>query len=175
MPIWGEGPTSMSDTSVVNSEEGVRTSAVVKWFNPIKGYGFVQPDDETGDAFVHVSVLEAAGHRDLPDGAIVDCEISDGAKGPTVTTIFSVTEPEGGSELAEQAEPDGPLIEGVVKFFDPNKGYGFIVPDDGGPDIFISGRVVASGGLRSLEPETRVKVGTQKGDKGPLAVVVELI
>ena len=67
----------MSDTSVVNSEEGVRTSAVVKWFNPIKGYGFVQPDDETGDAFVHVSVLEAAGHRDLPDGAIVDCEISD--------------------------------------------------------------------------------------------------
>ena len=39
----------------------------------------------------------------------------------------------------------------------------------------VSGRVVASGGLRSLEPETRVKVGTQKGDKGPLAVVVELI
>ena len=63
----------------------------------------------------------------------------------------------------------------MVKFFHTNKGYGFIVPDDGGPDIFISGRVVASGGLRSLEPETRVKVGTQKGDKGPVAVVVELI
>ncbi|MFT5182445.1 MAG: CspA family cold shock protein [Alphaproteobacteria bacterium] len=165
----------MSDSSLSNTDEGVRTSAIVKWFNPIKGYGFVQPDDGTGDAFVHVSVLEAAGHRDLPDGAAVDCEISNGAKGPTVTVIFSVTAPEGSAELAAEAQPDGPLIEGVVKFFDANKGYGFIIPDDGGPDIFISGRVVASSGLRMLEPETRVRVGTQKGDKGPLAVVVELI
>ncbi|NNE82832.1 MAG: cold shock domain-containing protein [Alphaproteobacteria bacterium] len=164
----------MSESSYSDTGNGVKTSAIVKWFNPIKGYGFVQPNDGTGDAFVHVSVLEAAGHRDLPDGAAVECEISDGAKGPTVTTIFSVTLPEGGVEAAEVAEPDGPLIEGVVKFFDANKGYGFVVPDDGGPDIFISGRVVASSGLRMLEPETRVRVGTQKGDKGPLAVVVEL-
>ena len=164
----------MSESSYSDTGNGVKTSAVVKWFNPIKGYGFVQPNDGTGDAFVHVSVLEAAGHRDLPDGAAVECEISDGAKGPTVTTIFSVTLPEGGAEASEVAEPDGPLIEGMVKFFDANKGYGFVVPDDGGPDIFISGRVVASSGLRMLEPETRVRVGTQKGDKGPLAVVVEL-
>jgi CspA family cold shock protein len=164
----------MSESSYSDTGNGVKTSAIVKWFNPIKGYGFVQPNDGTGDAFVHVSVLEAAGHRDLPDGAAVECEISDGAKGPTVTTIFSVTLPEGGVEASEVAEPDGPLIEGVVKFFDANKGYGFVVPDDGGPDIFISGRVVASSGLRMLEPETRVRVGTQKGDKGPLAVVVEL-
>jgi|TARA_B110000263_G_scaffold155326_1_gene134851 CspA family cold shock protein len=164
----------MTDSSLSNSEEGVKKSAIVKWFNPIKGYGFVEPDDDTGDAFVHVSVLEAAGHRDLPDGAAVECEISDGEKGPTVTVIFSVTAQEGSEEPAAAAEPDGPLIDGIVKFFDANKGYGFIVPDDGGPDIFISGRVVASGGLRSLEPETRVRVGTQKGEKGPLAVVVEL-
>ena len=122
-----------------------------------------------------VSVLEAAGHRDLPDGAAVECEISQGAKGPTVTTIFSVTAPEGGGDGEIDVEPEGPMIEGVVKFFDANKGYGFVVPDDGGPDIFISGRVVASSGLRMLEPETRVRVGTQKGDKGPLAVKVELV
>ncbi len=165
----------MSDSSVPNADDGVRTSAIVKWFNPIKGYGFVQPNDGAGDAFVHVSVLEAAGHRDLPDGAAVECEISQGAKGPTVTTIFSVSAPEGEADLAIDAEPDGPLIEGTVKFFDANKGYGFVIPDDGGPDIFISGRVVASSGLRMLEPETRVRVGTQKGDKGPLAVKVELV
>ena len=83
----------MSDSSVSDADDGVRTSAIVKWFNPIKGYGFVQPNDGAGDAFVHVSVLEAAGHRDLPDGAAVECEISQGAKGPTVTTIFSVSAP----------------------------------------------------------------------------------
>ncbi len=164
----------MSDSSVSDADDGVRTSAIVKWFNPIKGYGFVQPNDGAGDAFVHVSVLEAAGHRDLPDGAAVECEISQGAKGPTVTTIFSVSAPEGEADLTVDAEPDGPLIEGTVKFFDANKGYGFVIPDDGGPDIFISGRVVASSGLRMLEPEARVRVGTQQGDKGPLAVRVEL-
>ena len=41
--------------------------------------------------------------------------------------------------------------------------------------VNADGRVVASSGLRMLEPETRVRVGTQKGDKGPLAVKVELI
>ena len=164
----------MSETSISDAVEGVRTSAIVKWFNPIKGYGFVQPSDGSGDAFVHVSVLEAAGHRDLPDGAAVECEISDGAKGPTVTTIFSVTVPEGEAGAAVAAVADGPLIDGTVKFFDANKGYGFVIPDDGGPDIFISGRVVASSGLRMLEPESRVRVGTQQGDKGPLAVTVEL-
>ena len=165
----------MSDSGVSDAENGVKTSAIVKWFNPIKGYGFVQPNDGTGDAFVHVSVLEAAGHRDLPDGAAVECEISQGAKGPIVTTIFSVSAPEGGASVEADAEPEGPMIEGMVKFFDANKGYGFVVPDDGGPDIFISGRVVAGSGLRMLEPETRVRVGTQKGDKGPLAVRVELV
>lgn len=165
----------MSDSGISDADNGVKTSAVVKWFNPIKGYGFVQPDDGTGDAFVHVSVLEAAGHRDLPDGAAVECEISQGAKGPTVTAIFSVSAPEGGASVETDDEPEGPMIEGIVKFFDANKGYGFVVPDDGGPDIFISGRVVAGSGLRMLEPETRVRVGTQKGDKGPLAVRVELV
>ena len=163
----------MSDSSVSDASDGVRTSAIVKWFNPIKGYGFVQPDDGSGDAFVHVSVLEAAGHRDLPDGAAVECEITQGAKGPTVTSIFSVSAPEGVATEAA-AEHEGPMVEGTVKFFDANKGYGFVVPDDGGPDIFISGRVVASSGLRMLEPEARVRVGIQQGDKGPLAVRIEL-
>ena len=164
----------MSDSSVSDADGGSRTSAIVKWFNPIKGYGFVQPEDGSGDAFVHVSVLEAAGHRDLPDGAAVECEITQGEKGPTVTAIFSVSPPEGQVAAAAGPAPDGPPVEGTVKFFDANKGYGFIVPDDGGPDIFVSGRVVASSGLRMLEPETRVRVGTQQGDKGPLAVTVEL-
>lgn len=164
----------MSDSSASSAGGGKRTSAIVKWFNPIKGYGFVQPNDGSGDAFVHVSVLEAAGHRDLPDGAAVECEISQGAKGPTVTAIFSVAAPEGGNVAAAGGDAQGPMIAGKVKFFDANKGYGFVVPDDGGPDIFISGRVVASSGLRMLEPEARVRVGVQQGDKGPLAVKVAL-
>lgn len=162
----------MSESASV-SHDGERISAVVKWFNPIKGFGFVQPNDGSGDAFVHVSVLEAAGHRDLPDGAAVECEIAPGEKGPMVTVIHSVAAPTAGA--APAAEPEGPPLEGTVKFFDANKGYGFIVPDNGGQDIFVSGRVVARSGLRMLDADARVRVGIRKGDKGPLAVSVELL
>lgn len=163
----------MSDTEASGGGSGERISATVKWFNPIKGYGFVQPSNGLGDAFVHVSVLEAAGQKDLQDGAELECEIEQGPRGPMVSVIHRVT----GGNVAElpASDPDAPAVEGVVKFFDPNKGYGFIMPDGEGQDIFVSGRVVAQSGLRMLDAEARVRVTTRSGDKGPLAVTVELI
>ena len=162
----------MSDSEVTDGG-GERISATVKWFNPIKGYGFVQPSNGLGDAFIHVSVLESAGQKDLRDGAELECEIEQGPRGPMVSVIFSVTG--GAPEVVVASDPDAPAIEGVVKFFDPNKGYGFIMPDDEGQDIFVSGRVVAQSGLRMLDADSRVRVTTRSGEKGPLAVTVELI
>ena len=162
----------MSDSEVTDGG-GERISTTVKWFNPIKGYGFVQPSNGLGDAFIHVSVLEAAGQKDLQDGAELECEIEQGPRGPMVSVIFSVTG--GAPEVVVASDPDAPAIEGVVKFFDPNKGYGFIMPDDEGQDIFVSGRVVAQSGLRMLDADSRVRVTTRSGEKGPLAVTVELI
>jgi cold shock protein len=163
----------MSDIEASGGGGGERISATVKWFNPIKGYGFVQPSNGVGDAFIHVSVLEAAGQKDLPDGAELDCEIEQGPRGPMVSVIHSIS---GGTpEVAVASDPDAPAVEGVVKFFDPNKGYGFIMPDGEGQDIFVSGRVVAQSGLRMLDADVRVRVTTRSGEKGPLAVTVELI
>lgn len=164
----------MSDTAASGDSGGERISATVKWFNPIKGYGFVQPANGTGDAFVHVSVLEAAGHKDLQDGAELECEIEQGPRGPMVSVIHSVTA--GTGEATEVVDADAPVVEGIVKFFDPNKGYGFVVPDgEDGQDVFVSGRVVAQSGLRMLEADVRVRVSTKMGDKGPLAVTIELL
>ena len=44
------------------------TTGTVKWFNPDKGYGFIQPDDGGKDAFVHISAVERAGISDLREG-----------------------------------------------------------------------------------------------------------
>jgi CspA family cold shock protein len=164
----------MSDTGASGDGGGDRVSATVKWFNPIKGYGFVQPSNGSGDAFVHVSVLEAAGQKDLQDGAQLECEIEQGPRGPMVSVIHSISDG-GGAEAPASVDADAPVIEGVVKFFDPNKGYGFVVPDDSGQDVFVSGRVVAQSGLRMLEADSRVRVTTRMGDKGPLALTVEVI
>lgn len=163
----------MSDTGASGDNGGDRISATVKWFNPIKGYGFVQPANGTGDAFIHVSVLEAAGQKDLQDGVELECEIEQGPRGPMVSVIHSVTA--GSGEPVEAVDADAPATDGVVKFFDANKGYGFVVPDGEGQDVFVSGRVVAQSGLRMLEADARVRVTTKMGDKGPLALTVELL
>ncbi|MBO22869.1 MAG: cold-shock protein [Rhodospirillaceae bacterium] len=163
----------MSDTEESDENGGDRIAATVKWFNPIKGFGFVQPANGTGDAFIHVSVLEAAGQKDLQDGAELECEIEQGPRGPMVSVIHSITA--GTEESAEAVDADAQVMDGVVKFFDANKGYGFVVPDGEGQDVFMSGRVVAQSGLRALETDSRVRVTTRMGDKGPLAVTVELL
>jgi CspA family cold shock protein len=50
-------------------------SGTVKWFNPTKGYGFIQPDGGTKDVFVHISAVEKAGFTSLAEGAKVTYDI----------------------------------------------------------------------------------------------------
>lgn len=76
----------------------------------------------------------------------------------------------GGRDLGPASDP----VEGTVKFFNQEKGFGFIVPDDGGKDVFVSARVLQRNHIMSLEPDQRVRVTTRMGDKGPMAESVEL-
>ena len=54
---------------------------IVKWFNPTKGYGFIQPDDGSKDAFVHISAVERAGLRSLNEGQKIEYELVSGRDG----------------------------------------------------------------------------------------------
>lgn len=51
-------------------------TGVVKWFNPTKGYGFVQPEDGSKDVFVHITAVEKAGLRTLHEGQTVSFELA---------------------------------------------------------------------------------------------------
>ncbi|HVA35494.1 MAG TPA: cold-shock protein [Stellaceae bacterium] len=53
----------------------------VKWFNPVKGYGFIQPDDGQKDVFVHISAVERSGIGNLQEGQKVSFEIERGQQG----------------------------------------------------------------------------------------------
>ncbi len=59
------------------------TTGTVKWFNPAKGFGFIEPEDGGKDAFVHISAVERAGLDTLRDGQKVQYELVSGEDGRT--------------------------------------------------------------------------------------------
>lgn len=61
----------------------------VKWFNNQKGYGFIT-NEEGSDVFVHYSGLQMEGFKSLSEGASVEYEVEDGAKGPQATNVVVV-------------------------------------------------------------------------------------
>ena len=65
------------------------TKGTVKWFNNQKGYGFITAEDGK-DVFVHYSGLNMEGFKSLEEGAAVEFEIADGAKGPQAVNVVVV-------------------------------------------------------------------------------------
>jgi len=62
----------------------------VKWFNPEKGYGFIEREDGGGDVFVHFSAIEMDGFKTLNEGEQVEFEIVEGARGPQASNVVRV-------------------------------------------------------------------------------------
>ena len=60
----------------------MRTRGTVKWFNDQKGFGFITPEDNSKDCFVHHSAIQAEGFKTLNEGDIVEFEVVEGQKGP---------------------------------------------------------------------------------------------
>ena len=65
-------------------------NGTVKWFNDTKGYGFITPDGGTKDVFVHHSNIAGQGFKSLSEGARVEFEQREGAKGPEATNVAPV-------------------------------------------------------------------------------------
>ncbi len=160
---------------------GHRAEAKVKWFNASKGFGFVTLADGSQDAFLPMAVLRRAGYEDVREGASITCEISAGAKGPLVTNILNVDNstavaPQGGAGgMDRRGTPPSTTVEGAVKWFEAEKGYGFISPDGGGKDVFIHITALRRSGVNALGPGQRVRVEVVDGRKGLEADRITLI
>jgi cold shock protein len=170
--------------SQFDSPSGPPVGAVVKWYNPDKGFGFVTLADGSGDAFLHISVVERAGYGTVPPGASIEVRASPGAKGPQVTEILSVDTSTASQEQPRRTRPDRatytpdqPTVEelGTVKWYNAAKGFGFIAPDQGGKDIFVHASALDRSGVIGLVDEQRVAVDVAEGRKGPEAVRLRLI
>jgi cold shock protein len=68
----------------------MRTKGTVKWFNEQKGFGFITPEDGSKDCFVHHSAIQAEGFKTLAEGALVEFDVVDGAKGPAAENVVAL-------------------------------------------------------------------------------------
>ena len=173
------------------SSAGDPLEASVKWFMPTKGYGFLECRDGAGDVFCHLSVVQASGRETLPQGATVTCEVSTTERGRQVSRILAVDALAAGDAVEANNRPwhgtpdrawhdGGPPgtavgVHGTVKFYDAAKGYGFIVPDDTRPEVFVHASALSRSGLDELLPGQRVSVWAEEVPRGLQATEVELL
>ena len=170
-------------TSTQGSEP---VEASVKWFNADKGYGFVTVVGGS-DAFLPARALEAAGHSSVPDGARLKVRIGQGPKGPQVAEVIDVdastaqvpsrAERSPAHRPSSQRAGSGPTEEclGSVKWFNVEKGFGFVAQDRGGKDVFVHATTLDRSGLSELPEGRRVRMQISQGQKGPEARSIELL
>ena len=159
--------------------------ASVKWFNADKGFGFVTVAGGS-DAFLPARALEVTGHSSVPDGARLKVRISQGPKGPQVAEVLEV-DTSTAQVMSKAGRPSprpssprpgaGPTEEclGSVKWYNVEKGFGFVAQDRGGKDVFVHATTLDRSGLSELPEGQRVRMQISQGQKGPEARSIELL
>ncbi len=147
----------------------------LKWFNGAKGFGFVVPEEGGFDAFLHVTTLQQAGVNSIGEGAVLLCTICDGQKGKQVKDVIEIIDPGSVNMMPQAACAEGmSAMGGIVKWYKPEKGFGFIIPDDGMKDVFVHKTCLDALGIDELQSGQRVRVTLKDVDKGREAVKIEL-
>ena len=82
----------MASRVLFTYESKIMTTGTVKFFNAIRGFGFIEPEDGSKDAFVHISAVERAGLSSLSEGQKVSYELQPGQNGKSSAENLSVIE-----------------------------------------------------------------------------------
>ncbi len=166
---------------VTTEDTDIRTvSGHVKWFDPVKGFGFVVSDEGGPDILLHANVLRNFGQSSVVDGAGVEIEAQDTERGVQAITILSITPPvlsdNAGLSDVDEIDPEliraAPLEPARVKWFDKGKGFGFANIFGKDEDIFLHVEVLRQSGLADLQPGEALAIRVIDGKRGRMAIEV---
>lgn len=197
--FFGNTPPPPPNFPSFTTSSGPEVRATVKWFNPDKGYGFAALADGSGDVFLHVNALQSSGHQSVAPGTTLTVRVGQGQKGRQIDQVLNVDTSTaeqpgasrrpsfggGGGGGSRPPRGDGPPrrqvdlsaavdMNGTVKWYNPDKGFGFITPEGGGKDVFVHATALERAGLTSLQEGQSVRMGVVQGQKGPEAGRISL-
>ena len=155
-------------------------SGLVKWFDPVKGFGFVVADTGGPDILLHVNVLRNYGQNSIADGAAIDVVVQNTERGVQAVEVLNVVAPETSDSmhLSDIADLDhdlvanAPLEPGRVKWFDKGKGFGFANIFGRDDDVFLHIEVLRRSGLSDLQPGEALAMRVIEGKRGQMAAEV---
>lgn len=161
-------------------DETQRVLGRVKWFDPVKGFGFVIADDGGADILLHANVLRNFGQSSVADGARVELSVQSTERGMQAVEVYHIEPPEApkGAPLAdlEGIDPEivrsAPLEPARVKWFDKVKGFGFANVFSRSEDVFIHVEVLRRSGLADLQPGEALAIRVIDGKRGQMATEV---
>lgn len=166
-----------------NQEKAIERERVlgrVKWFDPVKGFGFIISDEGGADILLHANVLRNFGQGSVADGAGISVYVQRTGRGAQAVEIIEIQPPVGtGFALSEDVPQElvGTLSElpiepARVKWFDKGKGFGFANVFGRGEDVFVHVEVLRQSGFADLQPGEAVGLRIIEGKRGRMAVQV---
>lgn len=161
-------------------DETRRVHGRVKWFDPVKGFGFVVADEGGPDILLHANVLRNFGQSSVADRAGVLLEVQRTDRGVQAIEVLEIEPPDDveSSGLADLDEIDPELIKSApleparVKWFDKGKGFGFANTFGREEDVFVHIEVLRRSGLADLQPGEALAIRVIDGKRGRMATEV---
>jgi len=154
----------------------------IKWFDPVKGFGFLADPEGGSDILLHGNVLRSFGQSSIVEGALVEVLAVQTARGRQAAEVLSVAPPpppaEGAAPIAELAALSDsdiqalPLLPARVKWFDRNKGFGFANIFGRKGDVFLHVEVLRRCGFADLIPGEAVGLRVFPAERGMVAAEV---